>query len=259
MIIKYFTLKDIFDFGMYFSLRGYEYKVLLDFKEYYDSNGDYERLKRILGNNGVYSIEHAFVELNLSPVHNAFKELSQPYVMDEFIKYCFPGNIDNNNGRDKIPEGINNWLFNFLRSVESFKHQPVDKEKILHSLEEDMKMWRSLSSILEKEKNKKNSQNWFRVALSHLVLFNKNNLKENRDLLFPLLVLNEIINSFNNINIFNELRLNKPVDDALLSLEHNSEKIYEQSALIKLLSTELNKYVLSKTVSYAEFIKNLFQ
>ncbi len=250
--------KDIFDFGMYFTLQGYEYKVLLDFKEYYDSNGDYERLKRMLGNNGVYSIDQAFIELNLSPVHNAFKELSESYVIDEFIKYCFPLNSDNSNGRDKIPEGIYKWLFNFLRSVESFKHQPIDKENILGALEEDMKVCRSLSSILQKEKNKKNSQVWFREALSHLVLFNESHLKENRDILFPLLVLNEIINGFNNSNLFNELRLSKAVDEALLSLRHNSEKIYEQSALIKLLSTELNKYILSKSVSYTEFVKNLF-
>ena len=250
--------KDIYDFGMYFSLQGYEYKVLLDFKEYYDSNGDYERLKRMLGNNGVYSIEHAFIELNLSPVHNALKELSQPYVMDEFKRYCFPVDSVSSNGRDKIPENIYNWLFNFLRSIETFKHQPLDKEKILRTLEKDMKMWRSLSLIIEKEKNKKNLQKWFSDALSCLVLFNENNSKENRDILLPLLVLSEIIKGFNDNNIFNELRLGKPVDEALLSMKHNSEKIYEQAALIKLLAVEWNEYILSENNSKSEFIQKLF-
>ncbi len=250
--------KDMHDFGMYFALNGYEYKVLLDFKEYYDSNGDYERLKRMLGNNGVYSIEHSFIELNLSPVHSAFKELSQPYVIDEFTKYCFPLNSDNKNGRDKIPEGIYNWLFNFLRSIEGFKHQSVKKENILSAVEEDIQVCRSLSSILEKENNKKNSQKWFSEASSYLVIFNENNLEENREIFFPLLVLNEIVNNFNNGNAYDDLRLSKPVDEVLLSLQHNSDKIYDQAALIKLLSVEWNEYVLSNNNSKLEFIQNLF-
>ena len=249
--------KDIYDYGLYFSLRGYEYKVLLDFKEYYDINGDYERLKRMLGNNGVYSIEHSFIELNLSPVHNAFKELCDPAAAEEFSRYCFPAGSGNGYGTGKIPETIHNRLYNFLRSIEGFKHQPLDKENIANALSEDMLVCRSLSSIIEKELNKKNPQRWFKEAMSKLVLFNKD-YKENRDLFLPVLVLYDVITNFNNGNTFNELRLNKPVDEVLLSLQHNSEKIYEQAALIKLFPSEWNEYILSGNNPHSEFISRLF-
>ena len=254
--------KDMHEFGMYFALQGYEYKVLLDFKEYYDSNGDYERLKRMLGNNGVYSIEHSFIELNLSPVHNAFKELNEPSVIEEFTEYCFATNGGKENSIE-TPEKINSGLFNFLRSIEGFKHQPIDKENIFKRLLGDMKACRSLSSVLEKEKNKKNPLKWFKEALSMLVLFDGNISKENRDILFPLLILNNTIAYLNNGNTFNELRLNKPVDEVLLSLHHNSDKVYEQAALIKLLSLEWNDYIIAENNSRghlkkSEFISHLF-
>jgi glycosidase len=257
--------KDIHDYGLYFPVKGYEYKVLLDFCEYYDSNGDYERLRRMLGGNGVYSIEQAFIELNLAPVHSSFKELNEPAVIDEFSKYCFPSGSEN--GRDQIPEKINNELYNFLRHIETFKHRQVNKKNIHQSLEEDMKVCRSFISIIEKEKNKKNSQQWFREASSQTAFFNGKNSKECRDIFFTVLVLKNTISNLMNENItFDHLRLNKPVDDILLSLQHGSERIYEQAALIKLLSAEGDKYIFLENNSVKgkniagvqEFISNLF-
>ncbi len=64
---------------------------------------------------------------------------------------------------------------------------------------------------------------------------------------FLLIVLNNAISNLNNENnVFDELRLSKPFDDVLLSLHHNPDKIYEEAALIKLLSSEREKYLLVK-------------
>ena len=41
-------------------------------------------------------------------------------------------------------------------------------------------------------------------------------------------------------------------------MKHNSEKIYEQAALIKLLAVEWNEYILSENNSKSEFIQKLF-
>ena len=234
--------KDMHDFGMYFAVQGYEYKILLDFKEFYDSNGDYERLRRMLGNNGVYSIEQSFIELNLAPVHSSFRELNEPSVIEESKNYCFP--TEGKKGTEKFPERINNELNNFLSSIESFKHQPLDKENILKGLKEDMKACRNFSSITEKESNKKTHDKMFKDAVSSTVLFGENNSNENREIFFPMIVLNNTISNLKNENnTFDELRLNKPVDDILLTLHHNSERIYEQSFLIKLISSERNKFI----------------
>ena len=56
--------KEVFTDGLNFSLNGYEYRVLLDFKEFYDEKGEYEKLSYLLNDSGVPSIEYAIKELN---------------------------------------------------------------------------------------------------------------------------------------------------------------------------------------------------
>ncbi len=240
-----FSGKDINDFGTYFSLQGYEYRVLLDFKEFYDSNGDYERLKRLIGNSGVYSIEQSFIELNLSPVHNSFKGLNEPSVIEEFNKFCFSPPSQYNTGTNGIPEKINNELNNFLRHVENFKHQPFDKEHILKNIKEDMVVCQNISFVIENELKKENSNQWFKDAVSRTTIFNGNNRKENREIFFLITVLNNTIADVKKgIVTFNELRLNKPIDEVLLALHHSHERIYEQSALVRFFSSEGNNFII---------------
>ena len=236
--------KDINDFGTYFSLQGYEYRVLLDFKEFYDSNGDYERLKRLIGNSGVYSIEQSFIELNLSPVHNSFKELNNPSVIQEFNEFCFSTPSQFNSGTNDMPEKINNELNNFLKHVENFKHQPFDKEHILKNIKEDMNVCQNISFLIENELKKKSSSKWFKDAVSRTTIFNGNKRKENSEIFFLITVLNNTITDVKNgIVTFNELRLNKPIDEVLLALHHSHEKIYEQSALVKFFSSDGNNFI----------------
>jgi glycosidase len=259
--------KDLHDFGIYVALKGYEYKVFLNFNEIYDTNGDYERLKRLLGDSGVPSIEQSFIELNLAPLHNSFRGFIELAAVEEFKKYCFP--VNSKKEREEIPEKINNEFHNFLTHIENFKHQQIDKEGILKGFKSDMNSCKNLSSVIEAEK-KKTSIKWFEDALSKTVLYDGKKSKENRELLFPIMVLNNTIANLKDLNgTFDELRLQKPLDEVLLSLNHNPENIYEQTSLVKLFSLERNKFLSIHNNSKAtkektpdskeaKFISNLF-
>ena len=61
--------------GFSFHLMGYQRKVLLDFKEVYDTDGRYKILCDQLNGRGVDSIEHALSEMNLAPFHNSLVHL----------------------------------------------------------------------------------------------------------------------------------------------------------------------------------------
>ncbi len=57
--------------GFSFHLKGYERKVLLNFREVYDVDGKLKVLYQHLNGQGVDSIEGALSEMNLEPFHNS--------------------------------------------------------------------------------------------------------------------------------------------------------------------------------------------
>ncbi|QQS37602.1 MAG: alpha-amylase [Ignavibacteriales bacterium] len=80
-----FSGREISDHGFHTNLRGYQYKIFLDFSEVYDADGKFEELYRRISNKGVESIDRLIKELENEPIHNAlnnyinsdsFKELS---------------------------------------------------------------------------------------------------------------------------------------------------------------------------------------
>jgi glycosidase len=246
--------KDMHDFGMYFFIQGYQYKVLMDFREYYDANGDYERLKRVIGDEGVHSIEQSLYELNLAPVHSAFKQLNQPSVIEEYKKYCF----ETGGERKNIPDQIIREYDNLIRHIETYKHQPVDRDKILKDFKDDLNCCKTFSLIIDNEKNKKTSDREFEAALKKSALFNKNDSKENKELFFPIISLNSLISNLKSENnMFDELRLHKIIDELMLSMHHNPQRIYEQSSLIRLLSLDKDRFILQNQNSGKSKYKGL--
>lgn len=71
--------------GFYVELGAFKYKVFLDFHEVYDAEGDYEKLEMELKGKGVPSINYALAEMKLKPIHNAFENIFDETVVQEFI------------------------------------------------------------------------------------------------------------------------------------------------------------------------------
>ncbi len=61
--------------GMYAELSGYEYHVFLEWQEVYDHDGSWRRLADRLQGAGVPSMEHAFRQMHLDPIHEPFSRV----------------------------------------------------------------------------------------------------------------------------------------------------------------------------------------
>jgi hypothetical protein len=84
--------KELSEKGQYAELQGYQYSVLLDFREKLDPDGSWNELASRLGGGGVPNIEYAYREQKLAPMLDAFKAVfntdlierlaTKPYALD---------------------------------------------------------------------------------------------------------------------------------------------------------------------------------
>jgi glycosidase len=68
--------REIYERGLYFELRAYEYRVFLDFRQIADNEwGQYAQLHHHLKGRGVPNIDEAIKEIFLQPIHYPFRAL----------------------------------------------------------------------------------------------------------------------------------------------------------------------------------------
>jgi glycosidase len=76
---------DVANHGFSIDLRGYQYAVMLDWRELRsDADHPWAELHDILHGDGVPSLEEAFVDLKMKPVHDAIYALLQPSLVEAF-------------------------------------------------------------------------------------------------------------------------------------------------------------------------------
>jgi len=259
-----FSGKEFHDFGMYISLYGYHYRACINFREIYDINGDYGRLNNYLAGKGVPSIEHALKELILLPLHNTFTEIFKPELAEEFRNFCFDLPADRHGLEEKSPvsgtqlkagkekttsgyfnEGIKNDLNNLINELNLIQHTPLEKSKVSKLILDDIKTVKEFSTIWKKESNKKSSPQLIKNINSFLIFFNDNGVKENKEIIFPLILLNKLpypgdpaYNSITRKNIFEKLMLDKVLANAFERWGHSYENLNKEVELIKVLLTD---------------------
>ncbi|MBB5057885.1 hypothetical protein HDF16_002591 [Granulicella aggregans] len=73
--------------GFTIGLRGYQYAVLIDWRELRSTEDQpWEQLCSVLGGAGVYSLDVALAELRLRPLHQALRRALEPEVITSFLK-----------------------------------------------------------------------------------------------------------------------------------------------------------------------------
>ena len=76
---------DVAHQGFSIDLRGYHYAVMLDWRELRsDADHPWAELHDILHGDGVPSLEEAFVDLKMKPVHDAVSALLEPFLVEAF-------------------------------------------------------------------------------------------------------------------------------------------------------------------------------
>jgi len=236
--------EEIYEKGLFFTLDGYNYKILVDFKEIIDMNGEYENLSRILDGKGVNSIEEKLKEIKLAPLYNSFLYLLNGETLSELNKLCFEENsYIRNNGRQKellLPIQVNNKIKSLLSEIKNLEKILLSENKIVDDIITDIKNLKYLFSQINKHSSKR--KNNLSNKLIHTVFNENSNHKMHaRNLLFVYLITNRILhsglsNSKISWNEFSErINLEKILISVLQENKHEVEDIFEKSALIKAL------------------------
>lgn len=103
------------DHGLYVELGAYQYHVFLHFREIQDNReGHYARLESFLNGKGVPNMEEALEAMLLAPIHNPFREIMNPLVLQRLV----------NTRRDGLHAPQSEETIHLLReSMEKFLYQ----------------------------------------------------------------------------------------------------------------------------------------
>ncbi len=236
--------RELHDHGIFTALNGYEYKVLMNFKEVYDYDGQYEKLNNFLHGKGVHSIEYALNELNLVPVHESLANLFSKATIKEFEDFGFDVSIHEEipKGRGEeldvaFPELIAEKLNNAVDEVNKIKPIPLDKKESSEKIKQEISSVREFSKTFQLSKSKKRIPKWLDESEQLLTVYG-NDEKHNREILFTVLILSEILNHGMEAHpVYDKLMMDKILSEVFEVLEHHQFHPFQQNLLIRILSS----------------------
>ncbi len=77
---------ELYEQGLYVELKAFQYHIFLDFREVFDSNGEYEMLTRRQKGRGMSSIYSELEQLRLAPIHKQFEKILRHQFIESFAK-----------------------------------------------------------------------------------------------------------------------------------------------------------------------------
>ncbi len=205
---------EISSSGFSFHLMGYQRKVLLGFKEVYDSDGRYKRIYEQLNGKGVDSIERALSEMNLAPFHNSLVHL---FTSIKFSRLLLSLNI-NNNGEVDIPS-FDEEIIRICNNLNKIKKLDSSVEDITEIIDAEILSLNNFNNSFAELVNSKRPLKGINEIKS--VLYPEDEIVQKKELSF--LLLNRIIFNILSpiepknplINKFDELLLWKPLIEIL--------------------------------------------
>ena len=210
--------QDIVFNGWRVELGAFKYKVYLDFREVYDSTGEYARLKERLGSSGTPNVKRKLEEIRLEPLHNAIKGIFLKEPVQEFIKNYILFNLEENNEK-LVPKA-------FGRAMDVaaglFKLED-EKKSICKKFNETIEHIEELSRKLINEPSSKKSSGYSNFA--HTYMFSlQSNYNETVQIYLLYLVIESLKELFpkegeiNQCNYKEKLMIDIPVRDVLTHL-----------------------------------------
>lgn len=256
---------DVHQNGFHLHLRGYQVKVLLDFKEIYDFDGQYKRLYEYLGGRGVESLDKALIELNLTPFHNSVINLFSTSTIESIQKI-----ITTN---DKIFDNkILNQIKVVTNNLNALLFLNFESEGISDKLERRIGHLRSLSLFAQKLFSAKRKEKWF-ANFEHFSPFPAKS-QNDQDASFLIIymfletLLTPKLKATKASVIFQDLMLWKPLFEIFgyVGLRSNSDVYYNLLMILCELEALSTKVVFSAktksrksvTPTKEDYIVNLF-
>ena len=243
--------REIRDYGRYFYLKGYEYSVLMDFREVYDTDGTYTNLNEYLRGQGVYSVEDAKKELTLAPLHGALSSLFEPYIIKDTVSFIFES------GGENLNEQFQSGIFRTVDELNKLNDIPLDKTEVQKQIEAEFYSAQDFNRILMRKSESKRKVSWFEEAKKGLVYSNGRNSDSGKDIIISSIVLKNLqephYHSTNGENFFSKFLLERIIPAKLQQLTPGNNKPFDDFRLIKFLS---GKEVAGKWEKQYKFFSN---
>ena len=135
--LEYLRRSSDFDHhGFSVELRGYQYAVLLDFRELYaTAEQPWDQLAGVLGSGGVHSVYETLLKLRLRPMHEALRHAISPETLREVAASCcvLPEEQETATSVTQAPEAsaaVKNPLREVFAEESKVVPQPVDPPKV---------------------------------------------------------------------------------------------------------------------------------
>jgi glycosidase len=194
--------------GLPFHLFGYQTKVLLDFKELFDSDGRYKRLYDYLNGRGVDSIENALIELNLTPFHNSLLDLLSIKNIQYIDQYITDDKTD-------LPIDFIYSINTTAEKLDDVTSNITDKSNLGENIHTQLDRIKDFNTTFYSLKNDKRQPKWLEKVGPGLPVFNIDLFgKETKFLIIYTILSNlieEKINENGSLSTYRHLMLWKPV------------------------------------------------
>lgn len=223
--------------GFQVELGAFKYLVYLDFREVYDSNGDYEKLATKLKGRGVPSIDRALKEMILEPIHKSCEEIFEGNKFDEFI-HPAKSTEENEPETEKI-NYISGKYKNLLNNIVKHFSLQVDLKKQLKEFEKRIIGVRELNLLLDEKYPAKINSN---LEIHKAVTITESaNYNENSTLALLYILISELKSLFeeegeiNKSNYIDLLLLDTPVKNLLKRSGKGDGDLYKEILLLNIL------------------------
>lgn len=231
--------RDIAANGLYYELGAFKYSVFIDWREVYDTTGEWEKLDWKLGGKGVYNIDRAVKEMTFESVHSAFENIFEDNVIDHFIK---PFILEDRSDEQKEEEVryFQNKFLDLLNNLNSTLSLNAELKPIIDRFDDEIYSVGELNKILEEDFDVELNPGNKNLHKSIMVSRNTN-YRDNSILFMLYIVISAIKELFdatgdiNKSNYFEKILLDTPVGNILRRLGRGDYEIYREISLINIL------------------------
>ena len=259
--------RNIHTNGLSFYLSGYEYRVLLDFKEITDETGDYEKLSNLMNGSGVSSIDYALKELKLFPVHEKFNSLFNYGIIDEMRAYCFDEHIAQAEPGDTkgiLADATIDRLNNFINELRVVSYLELNNDKIISNIINSISDIKFFYENFNNLNGKKTGPGVLLKDSTFYSFVKSFSSKGHSHVLFIYYILKNIFNSGNeeiiHIKFIEDLLLEKALFEIIKTADKRIDDTYQNISLIKTLLAKdylVSKKLVEKSFPAENFISEL--
>ena len=136
--------------------KGYQYKVFLDFREEYDTNGTYEKLYQLAARKRRSLNLDAIREQTLIPLHKVFDELFSEKIFEEVNSFCFED--EKSAKKSSIPDGTMVKVEHLINEINNIESIPLSNEEVARELKSDLSSVKYFTKCWEADITRNQSQ-----------------------------------------------------------------------------------------------------